>query len=423
MKGLHALPKSILHNIVSHLSPGLADLRNCSSVCRALGEASTTALYNHIDLSIDERYDPDADAKSKRRQLRLVRSISEYISSSDIYLFRLMIISRNPKLGALVRIFKNYHNPFGDFQDATLDPDSSMLIGAAQNMKNLSRASLTPNQLAAYIIATVQSYPQLVELTVYGLKPEEHIWSMTPTSLTTLKWEVPPGWNSSEQNPWDTAGFLVNVVEATCPSLEWLDISVCQMRTSLPKLPVVSPDRVQQYRGAQATPAPKLAHLRHFGFRYQYDGGHRREIQVAFLDFIRRHRQSLKSVTIPVGYRPWTKEELDFILQVCRQLPDLKDLTLEATRTGQTGENMTGYEFFHALTTNIASPHFSIERFSVTNIDVPFSPAIGKLFRPWTSLKFLRLGDGDNNNGPYRDDGRLDFNAYKPVSTHHFKYE
>jgi hypothetical protein len=422
MKGLGALPKSILQNIVSHLSPGLADLRNCSAVCRALGEASTTALYNHIDLSIDERYDPDADAESIRRQLRLVRSISEYISSSDIDLFRLMIISRNPKLGALVRIFKNFHNPFGgEFQDATLDPDSSMLIGAAQNMKNLCRASLTPNQLAAYIIATVQSYPQLVELTVYGLRPEEHIWSMTPTSLTTLNWEVPAGWNRSEQNPWDTARFLVNVVEATCPGLEWLDISVCQMETSPPELPVVPPDRVQQYRGAQATSAPTLAHLRHFGFRYQYDQGHRSEIQVAFLDFIGRHRQSLKSVSIPVGYNR-TREELDFILQVCRQLPDLKDLTLAATRTGQTGENMTGYEFLHAFATNIASPHFSIERFSVTNTKVPFSPAIGKLFRPWTSLKFLRLGDGDNNNGPYADDGRLNFEAYKPVSTHHFKY-
>jgi hypothetical protein len=80
--GLSTLPRETLHDIVSHLSLDFVDLRNCSLVCRALWEVSTAALYRNVDLSIDERGDEDSDDTSKRRQLRLLRSISEFVQSS-----------------------------------------------------------------------------------------------------------------------------------------------------------------------------------------------------------------------------------------------------------------------------------------------------------------------------------------------------
>lgn len=94
-------------------------------------------------------------------------------------------------------------------------------------------------------------------------------------------------------------------------------------------------------------------------------------------------------------------------------LPDLKELRLISTMEGGQGEGMTPYDFFYALTTKLSSPKFSIERFSVESIKCPFSADIGKLFQSWESLKFLRMGDGDNNNGPYDNDGRLDFGSYR----------
>jgi hypothetical protein len=85
MTALNELPQEVLYNmvlynIVSRLSPGFDDLLNCSLVCRAVGEVATTVLYSHIDLRIDQR-DDESDAKTQRRQLRLLRSLAEYIPS------------------------------------------------------------------------------------------------------------------------------------------------------------------------------------------------------------------------------------------------------------------------------------------------------------------------------------------------------
>lgn len=306
-----------------------------------------------------------------------------------------------------------------------MDDDSSVIIGAAQNMKFLSKAFFTPNPLAAHIIANLKSYSQLVDLHVCGLLPGEHIWSKAPVSLKSLKWDMPAGRRGADQNPWDTAQLLINIVGATCPGLEFLDISSVEMRhtNSLFNLPAVPPERAEQYRQANASASIKLTHLRYFGFSYKQSPNHQSGIEAAFLGFIGRHGQSLKSISIPISCGPWNKEKLNFILKVCGFLPELKDLTLVETQTGQRGQMMSGYDFFHALTTALASPKFSIESFSVADIGVPFSPAIGKLFSSWTSLKCLRLGDADNdrNPSPYGNDGRLDFHMYKPVGAHSFR--
>jgi hypothetical protein len=64
------------------------------------------------------------------------------------HLSLLIIPSKNPKLGAFVRTFKNYCHIFGEGKEsedatATSDTDSSMLIGAAQNMKPQIHLRLT----------------------------------------------------------------------------------------------------------------------------------------------------------------------------------------------------------------------------------------------------------------------------------------
>lgn len=298
-----------------------------------------------------------------------------------------------------------------------------MIVKAAENLTHLSTASLTSNPLSAHIIANLQSYPQLDNLHVYGLQPEEHVWKMAPVSLKTLKWEIQTNWAMMRpgQNAWDIAQFVVNVAEATCPDLESLDLSVVTMRRTPPALSVVLPERSEQYRQMDPSLSTKLMNLLHFGFKFGYCATELVDIEAQFLSFVQRHGQSLRSISIPVNYGSPVKEQLDFILKVCGLLPNLKDLRLATSEQGRDGQVMSGHDFYHALTTALTSPKFSIERFSAMNIGAPFSPTIGNMFRSWNSLKFLRLGDADNNrtNSPYGNDGRPDFRAYRPVSICH----
>jgi hypothetical protein len=77
MADLNTLPKEILHDIASYISPNFNDLRTCTLVCRALWEVATAVLYNHIDLSFEEKRDAEADEKTQRRQRQLIRSLAE----------------------------------------------------------------------------------------------------------------------------------------------------------------------------------------------------------------------------------------------------------------------------------------------------------------------------------------------------------
>jgi hypothetical protein len=216
----------------------------------------------------------------------------------------------------------------------------------------------------------------------------------------------------------------VNVVEATCPNLKSLEISIATMRPHPPMPPVVPAERSEQYRQADRSPSIKVPNLQHFGFKLGYCSTELIDIEAPFLNFVERHAQSLKSISIPVNYGVPVKEQLDFILKVCEMLPNLQNLNLIGNDEGRDGQVMSGYDFFNVLTAALASPKFSIERFSTMNIGASFSPAIGKLFGSWTSLKCLRVGDADYpTNSPYgnnRHHGRPDFRAYRPVSIYHF---
>jgi hypothetical protein len=323
-------------------------------------------------------------------------------------------------LGAFVRTFKNYQNTSGEYEDATKgsDTDPSMLVGAAQNMKYLSEASLSSNPLAAHIIANLPSYPLLTKLEVYGLKPEKHIWSMDPTSLTSLAWQLPEG-RDATLSPWDSAAFLVNVVETTCPNLESLDISckdISRFRVGRPALPTISTARVEQYREIVPSEAPKLERLQNFRFRCGYGSTEQQgAFEKEFAGFIRRYGDSLSSITIPIWRGTWDRKTLDFVLKICGLLPRLKSLTLaNSTHEASARDTIPNLDFFRALTTDAATSN--IERFSIMNMHSPFSPAMGQLFRSWKKLKFLQIGDEDNSDGPYGDDGRLDHYRYPAVS-------
>jgi hypothetical protein len=295
-----------------------------------------------------------------------------------------------------------------------------LLAKAAQNMKFLSKASFTSNPLSIQVITNLPSYSQLTTLSITGVKPEEHVWDIAPTSLKKLKWEVASGWDERDRNPWDIANLVIKVAEATCPDLESLEISFCDMYGfRAPALPAVSTDIFSRYQEIQISSTPKLTRLRHFSFKYEDASAEQQAaVEASFLELVTRYSKTLKSVSIPHRYGSMTRETLDFILKVCASLPNLAELILYEKKIGigQGGRHI-GVQFIRELTSTLASPKFEIERLSIGGIEVPFSPNIGKMFASLKSLKFLRVGDRDGSDGPYNHDGRLDFGSYGPVST------
>jgi hypothetical protein len=345
------------------------------------------------------------------------------------HILDLIARSRNTQLGAYVRIpvFKNYRDyyPWPVHHDATIRAGADInqtLVQAAQNMWLLSKASFTANPLSIQVITNLPSYPQLTDLSIAGVDPEEHIWNIAPISLKKLKWEVPIAWYC--KTPWDAATFLVKVVESTCPDLQSLDISFSY---TLPRQSPTITNIINQYRGRQASSAPKLMNLRHFGFKFQ-DSSPAGQIalEAGFHDFVARHSQSLKSVSIPTSYEAMTREALDFILGVCVSLPHLTELILSHVTKFDLDQleglaldgrkKISGLQFITELTSTLASPRYEIGRLSVGNIGVPFSSDVGKFFASWKSLKFLQAGDNDGSFSLYVDEG-LDFKSYTAVGT------
>jgi hypothetical protein len=241
---------------------------------------------------------------------------------------------------------------------------------------------------------------------------------MDPTSLTSLTWQLPER-RDATFSPWDSAAFLVNVVETTCSNLESLDISFkdfARFRVGPHALPTVSIARVEQYRKVVPSEATNLKRLQNFRYRCGYGSKERRSaVEKEFTGFIGRYGDSLSSITIPIWQRTWDRKTLDFVLKICGLLPRLKSLTLaNNTHEASARDEIRSLDFFRALTTDAATSN--IERFSIMNMHSPFSPAMGLLFRSWKNLKFLQIGDEHNSDGPYGHDGRLDHYRYPSVS-------
>jgi hypothetical protein len=207
-----------------------------------------------------------------------------------------------------------------------------VLIGAAKNLKRLTEASFTMNHLATTIIDALPSYSHLSTLKIEDISPEEHIWTKEPTSLTTLDWKMPLSRGVSH-NSLRPANILLSAIEATCPQLTSLDITLSQAG-SRPEIPTVEPESVQQYSDMAMPPVPTM-NLQHFSLQfkpYSYPSSGNLGLESRFVEIVERHRHALKSVVIPIPYGQWTRGGLDFILKVCDTLPNLRALTLSRSK-------------------------------------------------------------------------------------------
>jgi F-box-like len=74
-----SLPREILYQIISSQFPTFTDLWNYSLVCRRIGYIARAVMYRSIDLTVDDRGDEDADERTKRKQLQLLRAIASYV--------------------------------------------------------------------------------------------------------------------------------------------------------------------------------------------------------------------------------------------------------------------------------------------------------------------------------------------------------
>lgn len=319
----------------------------------------------------------------------------------------------------MVKNFKNGNLPGQESEDATWEAESSdMLSSIAQNMRNLSNADFTANSLAAKIITNIPSYQNLHHLTVNGIEPEQLIWDKFPTTLRSLKWAIPPTYarNESMGHPWDKVQFLINVVEFTCPDLESFDVDIASSNwRSRPgaDLQQVAPHIVEQYRTSE-TSSPRLMNLHHFGFVHPYYGVEDMA-QQHYTEFVQRYQQSLNSLTITVG--DWSeKKTLDFVQGACKILPNLKDLALVQSAGFAFRADPAGRNYLPAFIRSLLSLASSIEKLSIDNIGVSFSLAQSELFEGLTNLKVLRVGDAENKDGPYGDDGRINVTDYRDVS-------
>ncbi|KAF4631725.1 hypothetical protein G7Y89_g6403 [Cudoniella acicularis] len=372
MGGFKALPKEILRDIVLHLTSNTKDLVACTLASRDLGEAAKSTLYYDVDLNL-ERCDEEGEIDIERQKI-LLGAIAE-----------------NRNLGSLVRNFTNCRSWHGDdLKDATCSSDTELLILAARNLTRLRKASFTMNPLAAVIIDSLPSYSHLSELKIEGISPKQYLWNRNPTSLTTLKWRMPCGWSENQLSYVDS---LLQVVESTCPGLTSLDIAFSTSNSRQSEL-----GRLQEYSDITLPAVPTIK-LRHFGLevgRGSSSEEEPRKTENRFLAIVERYRHSLKSVNIPISLGPWTREGLEYILKACKLLPHLSALRLNPTlpygELAQSHAHMTPYDFLQALTTNLASPGASIERFSVDNIE------------------------HHDDDGIFYNDGRPDFRNYRPMT-------
>ncbi|CZR54921.1 uncharacterized protein PAC_04806 [Phialocephala subalpina] len=397
MANLNSLPTEILQDILYRLNATLPELRNYSLVCKKLSGLANAELYKNIDLNHEN--DWQANAKTERRLTSFLHSLAE-----------------NPKLGALVRTLKTAEVPVHKSRgDVDLKLEDSVYIAAARNLTQIKEVALTPCLMSAHILANLQRYSQLEELEVKGLKPEERIWTSTSTiSLTSLKCIIPSDWQD-QRPPFETASFLLNVAETTCPNLQSIDVTLKQIRGTPPPLPTVDPSIPRSYLPS-ASNQPALKDLRHLGFHFQ-DSRSESSVQDSVLQVVEKYKHSLVSLSIPLetGYNRGT---LNFLLKIADLLPSLKILSLSEPQdvnfyNTENGDILTGFEFFDNLTTGFVERRIELERFEAWDLHSSFGERMGRLFGRWKGLKCLRVGDADNENTAFGNDGRLDFYNYR----------
>ena len=300
--------------------------------------------------------------------------------------------------------------------------NENILLGAAQTMTRLSKAVFNFNPLAIQVVTTLPSYSELIDLSLDGFIASKHIWKNEKTSLRKLHWK-----KSATQYTYYVdklpglfaeLRFLLKVVEATCSDLEVFNIELANTNTIPPERDtVVPPELVAEYNALPDQEEARLSKLRHFGFTVDivhFQNGNE-EIRTFILDVVGQYGHCLESITIPGGVQGWTREGTDFILKVCSLVPNLRVLKLVGNDLGfGWGSELGSLEALRELTTSPSTA--KMEKFSIANIAGHFSKEMGEVFKAWKNLKFLQVGDEDISGGPFGDDGRPQFDEYRPVS-------
>jgi hypothetical protein len=304
------------------------------------------------------------------------------------------------------------------------------LITTGKNMEQLTEAYLTPNFLAAHIIAEAPSYRNLQKLTVAQIKPTLHIWDNQTTCLTTLKWELADSiGNESLRVGFEDVDFLIRVVEATCPALINFDIVI--RPPSRTKWPDISPlslnmSTVDFESTCRLHPISSLKSLRHFG---QYYDPVPSELPLPidftpkFHRFVEKHCSTLRSVVVAVGL-DGSYISLNPALQTCRLLPRLQELSVAVKSRYGRSDSYVMAEVEHSFPRFLrflSTSNRSLQRLSISNIGSIFDGTVGALFQCLGRLKSLRVGDFNSNIptynhlGPRHPGPLLDFKGYRPV--------
>ena len=316
---------------------------------------------------------------------------------------------RKPSIGILVHSFLNATD--GEMSDATEGENiDAVLEAAATNMKELRRAAFSRNVLSTAFLNSVASYSHLQDLSLYGICPATRHWDNINLPLTRLSWEfLPRDW---DERPWKSVILILEIALDTCPKLISLEISGLNPRYE----PVIAPFTESSSRHPSlARTEKRLKNLQHLAFKgermrlslEEYDHNYPNDL----LAFMNKHRDSLKSTTIAFDLTI-SKKNLEWALQACKGLHQLTSFTLD----GIPGcKSPRSYEYLRRLTSQLSTSNPLLERFSMTSIGGTLSASMGKLFKPFNNLKFLQLGDGDNEGGPFADDGRINLEAYKLV--------
>jgi hypothetical protein len=302
-----------------------------------------------------------------------------------------------------------------------LEADTAILVQAARNMYKLTKATLSTSPITAHIISHVQFYTQLMELEIYDLTPEEYIWKPQPTSLVSLKWHYPT--LCDRETYINTASLLLNVASTTCPRLKSLSMTSQEVNYMYnpTNLPVPGSTRYEAYEtqlGQQRSPLK----LHHFGFHYcDYDeeaGAIKPDIGLA----IKMFPSSLTSLSIPINCEVYTNSTLSQLLRLGKTTPALKALILthifvkHEDEDEHPSDKIPAGEFYQSLTTGFNSLGISIEKFSTQGLGTSYSTKMGRVFANWKHLKWLQIGDDDNENDYYNSDGAFDLEDYSMVN-------
>jgi hypothetical protein len=127
-------------------------------------------------------------------------------------------------------------------------------------------------------------------------------------------------------------------------------------------------------------------------------------------DFVVIHKESLTSMTVPIGPLR-TRTELHLIDSLFAYAPKLKELMLSqgADASGKPSDRMSAENFLAALIPKLSAPGSVIESFTLIDMTSPVMSEIFRIFGTWQGLKSLRIGDGGWLDGPHVPNGNMDF--------------